>query len=84
MYIKEEDKRIKQKMNKTEFPFFNYNGKHLRKQRKTKAKDACKNQFENKKLDNFFAARRNIAALRKKLMKVINQTGHKNKPIILG
>jgi len=38
----------------------------LRKQRKVKAKNLCKNQSENKKSSNFFAVRQNITALRKK------------------
>jgi len=38
----------------------------LRKQQKIKAKNSCKNQSENKKSSNFFAARQNITALQKK------------------
>jgi len=37
----------------------------LRKQRKLNAKGTRKNQFESKKSNNFFAARRNITALQK-------------------
>jgi len=38
----------------------------LRKQRKIKVKNSCKNQSESKKSSNLFAAQRNITMLRKK------------------
>jgi len=50
----------------TEFPFLYFNGWYLRNQWKINGKGTSKNQSESEKSNNFFAARRNIAAPRKK------------------
>ena len=48
------DLEDKTKPNTTEFTFFYYNGYHLRKHQKRKAKDTMKKQFKKKKSNNFF------------------------------
>ena len=58
-----------QDKNETEYnriSFSYYNGYHLRKQRKIKANNSCKNKSENKKSRNLINMRRIITALRKK------------------
>jgi len=49
----------------------------LRKQRKIKVNNSCKNQSENKKSSNFFAVRQNITALRKKDESLKSKRGQK-------
>ena len=55
---------------------------NIKKATENKAKDACKNQSENKKSKIYSAREENITVLAAK-EKVGNQKDHKNEPIIL-
>ena len=55
----------KTKSNTTEFPFFYYKEHHLRKHRKLAVKNTCKEEFKNKKSDNFSTRDEIIGRLKK-------------------
>ena len=66
----------------TEFPLY-FLTATFDKQQILKAKGTCENQFDNKKANNLFAARRNILQCCKRKMKVVSQKDNKNKLITL-